>query len=64
MTDDELKALVVGLAVAQKVTDEQMKRNDNMLTENLNRMGITLGNVTNNQGDVAEEFFLKQLTKR
>ena len=41
-----------------------MKRNDNMLTENLNRMGITLGNVTNNQGDVAEEFFLKQLTKR
>ncbi|MEY3882397.1 MAG: hypothetical protein RIQ94_3193 [Pseudomonadota bacterium] len=64
MTDDELKALVAGLAVAQKVTDEQMKRNDNMLTENLNRMGITLGNVTNNQGDVAEEFFLKQLTKR
>jgi len=26
MTDEELKALVASLAVAQKVTDEQMKR--------------------------------------
>ncbi|MEY3881047.1 MAG: hypothetical protein RIQ94_1843, partial [Pseudomonadota bacterium] len=88
MTDDELKSLVASLAVAQKVTDEQiaslavdskslheaqkatdeqiklnaiaqkttdeqMRRNDKMLTEKLDRMGITLGNVTNNQGDVA-----------
>jgi Holliday junction resolvase-like predicted endonuclease len=70
MTDDELKALVASLAVdskslheAQRVTDEQMKRNDKMLTEKLDRMGITLGNVTNNQGDVAEEFFLNSLLK-
>ncbi len=75
MTDDELKALVASLAVsqdrtdeqmqrnaiAQKATDEQMKRNDKMLTEKLDRMGITLGNVTNNQGDVAEEFFFNSL---
>ena len=32
MTDDELKALVASLAVAQKVTDEQIKLNDKMLT--------------------------------
>ena len=32
-----------------------------MLTDKLNRMGITLGNVTNNQGDVAEEFFFNSL---
>ena len=70
MTDNELKALVASLAVdskslheAQRVTDEQMKRNDKMLTEKLDRMGITLGNVTNNQGDVAEEFFLNSLLK-
>ncbi len=25
MTDDELKALVAGLAIAQKATDEQME---------------------------------------
>jgi hypothetical protein len=68
MTDEELKALVASLAVdskslheAQRVTDEQMKRNDKMLTEKLDRMGITLGNVTNNQGDVAEEFFFNSL---
>ena len=60
MTDEELKALVASLAVAQRVTDEQMKRNDKMLTEKLDRMGITLG-VTNNQGDVAEEFFFNSL---
>jgi hypothetical protein len=98
MTDDELKSLVASLAVAQKVTDEQiaslavdskslheaqkatdeqiklnaiaqkttdeqMRRNDKMLTEKLDRMGITLGNVTNNQGDVAEEFFFQSLIK-
>ena len=72
MTDDELKELVASLAVnskhlhaAQKATDEQMKltfeqikRNDKMLTDKLNCMGITLSNVTHNQGDVAEEFDL------
>jgi hypothetical protein len=70
MTDDELKALVASLAVAQKATDEQMKltdeqikRNDKMLTEKLDRMGITLGNIGQNQGDVAEEFFLQSLLK-
>jgi len=77
MTDDELKALVASLAVdsknlheAQKATDEQikatdeqMKRNDKMLTEKLERMGITLGNIGKNQGDVAEEFFFNSLAK-
>lgn len=55
MTDDELKALVASLAVSQDRTDEQMKHTD----KKLERLGITLGNVTNNQGDVAEEFFSK-----
>ncbi|MFI3157525.1 MAG: hypothetical protein QX199_15365, partial [Methylococcaceae bacterium] len=77
MTDDELKALVASLAVAQKATDEQMKRNavaqkatdeqmkrnDKMLTEKLERMGIMLGNIGQNQGDVAEEFFFQSLIK-
>jgi len=70
MTDDELKELVASLAVdsknlheAQKATDEQMKRNDKMLTEKLVRMGITLGNIGKNQGDVAEEFFFQSLIK-
>jgi len=57
MTDDELKALVASLAVAQKVTDEQMKRTD----KKLERVGIKLGNIGRNQGDVAEEFFYNSL---
>jgi predicted AAA+ superfamily ATPase len=63
MTDDELKALIASIAVAQKETAEQMKRNDKMLTEKLDRMGITLGNIGQNQGDVAEEFFFQSLIK-
>ena len=63
MTDDELKALVACLAIAQKATDEQIKRNDKMLTEKLGRMGIALGNIGKNQGDVAEEFFFQSLIK-
>ncbi|MFU8789901.1 MAG: hypothetical protein ACNA7G_12800, partial [Methylobacter sp.] len=73
----ELKALVASLAVAQKATDEQIKQNaitqkatdeqmrrhDKRLTEKLDRMGITLGNIGQNQGDVAEEFFFQSLIK-
>ena len=64
MTDDELKELVGSLAIdskalreAQKNTDEQMKRTD----KKLERIGIHLGNISKNQGDVAEEFFFNSL---
>jgi len=77
MTDDELKALVASLVVAQKITDkkiadlfiaqkatdEQINRNGKMLTENLNRMGITLGNIEQDEGDIAKEFFSQCLLK-
>ena len=56
-THEELKASMDALAISQKQTDEQMKRTD----EKLERMGIYLGNVTCNQGDVAEEFFFNSL---
>ncbi|MEI6705515.1 MAG: hypothetical protein WCK96_00095 [Methylococcales bacterium] len=59
MTNDELKELVAGLAIAQKETSEQMKRTD----EKLERIGIKLGNISQNQGDVAEEFFFQSLIK-
>lgn len=73
MTDDELKELVASIAIdiknlgekmnqtdaQMKKTDEQMKKTD----EKLERIGIHLGNVTRNQGDVAEEFFFHSLVK-
>ncbi len=49
-----------------KRTDEQMKRTDEQMKrtdEKLESMGISLGNVTHNQGDVAEEFFFQSLIK-
>ena len=71
MTDDELKALVAGLAVAQDRTDEQMQRNaiaqkatDEQMKrtdEKLERIGAMLGNIGENQGAVAEEFFYNSL---
>ena len=73
MTDDELKALVAGLAVAQKVTDEQMKRTEDLVASlavahqesarKLDKLAELYGNVGKNQGDVAEEFFLNSLLK-
>ena len=58
-TDEQIKATDEQI----KATNEQMKRNDKMLTEKLERMGITLGNIGKNQGDVAEEFFFQSLIK-
>ncbi len=64
MTDQELKDLVAQtfkgiqeLRISQAETSEQMKKTD----EKLARMGIHLGNISNNQGDVAEEFFYNSL---
>jgi len=66
MTDDELKELVASLAIAQRETREQMKETDERMRktdEKLERIGIHLGNITANQGDVAEEFFFNSLVK-
>ena len=73
MTDDELKELVASLAVAQKVTDEQMKRSEELVaslaiaqqesTRKLDKLGELYGNLGKNQGDVAEEFFFNSLLK-
>jgi chromosome segregation ATPase len=94
MTDDELKALVASIVVAQKVTDEQMKRTDERMkltdekfaslneskkaldeqierteaqlektSRKIDRLAELYGNVSQNQGDVAEEFFLNSLLK-
>jgi hypothetical protein len=71
MTDQELKDLVASLAIAQqktdeqfKKTDEQMKRTDEQLKktdEKLNRIAKMVGAIGNNQGNVAEEYFINSL---
>jgi len=71
MSDLELKELVASLAVAQKETDkkfdkvaEQMAKTDKQMAETdrkLDKVAKLVGNISNNQGDVAEEFFFNSL---
>ena len=71
MTDQELKDLVASLAISQKKTDEQIsrleeaqKKTDAQMAKTnakLNKIGKMLGNIGNNQGDIAEEYFYNSL---
>lgn len=73
MTDDELKALFASLAIAQCELTEQQKRTDIQLaktdaqlaktSQKLDRLGELVGNISNNQGDIAEEFFFRSFIK-
>jgi len=63
MTDDELKELVAGLAIAQAKTDEQQAKTDQQLAKTdakLDRLAEMYGGVGNNQGAIAEEFYFKE----
>lgn len=55
------------LREAQAKTDEQMKKTDEQMKRNeakLTKIGVLLGNISNNQGDVAEEFFYNSLENK
>ena len=60
MTDQELKDLVASLAVAQAKTDAQIAKTN----ATLKSIGIQLGGISKNNGDVAEEFFYNTLRKK
>ena len=57
MTDQELKDLVASLAVAQAKTDEQLNKTD----KKLDKIASLVGSISNNQGDVTEEYFINSL---
>ena len=70
-TDEQLKKTDEQL----KKTDEQLKKTDEQLSKmgkrhsemledldrRLNKIGVLVGNISNNQGEVAEEFFVNSL---
>jgi len=59
-TDEQMKEL----RESQQTTDIQMKKTDEQIKRNeakLTKMGVLVGNIGNNQGDVAEEFFYNSL---
>ncbi|MFK5971081.1 MAG: hypothetical protein QM487_13315 [Candidatus Marithrix sp.] len=75
MTDEELKELVAGLAIAQQKNEIQFAKNDAKMAKafaetdakmaktdaKLNKIATLIGNIANNQGDSAEEFFYRSL---
>ena len=73
MTDNELKILVASIAEGQKKTDAQLKRTDAQLkrtdaqlaktSAKVDKVAEMYGGMANNQGDVAEEFFVNALKK-
>jgi len=73
MKTKKLKKLVKSLLKAQIETDIQMKETDRQMKETdiqmkktdekLKKIGVLTGNISNNQGAVAEEFFFNSLEK-
>lgn len=75
MTDQELKDLVASLAIQSAKTDAQLAKTDAQLAETdsqlramfqksdekLDRIGKMVGGISNNQGDIAEEFFYNSI---
>ena len=64
MTDQELKELVASLAVSQAKTDEQFRKTDEQFRKTdtrIEKLSKLLGNIGNNQGDIAEEYFVNSL---
>ena len=59
-TNSRLESSNSRLEASQEKTDEQMKETDRKLKS----MGIHLGNISNNQGDIAEEFFYNSLASK
>ena len=57
MTDNELKELVAGLAVSNAELTIKMKETD----ATLERMGIHLGGITDNNGSNTEDYFYNSL---
>ena len=67
MTDQDLKDLVASLAVQSQKTDQQLAKTEkelNKLLKSHKQLGKMVGGISNNQGDVAEEFFYNSLAAK
>ena len=63
-TDEQMKKRAEELDERMKKTDEQMKKTDeelNKLLKSHKALGKMVGGISNNQGDIAEEFFYNSL---
>ena len=72
---NELREMMKSLIESQQKTDEQLKKTDEQLQSNeewlrknsadfdrrIKKLEMLVGNISNNQGDVAEEYFVNSL---
>ena len=64
VTKEDLAQAILELKASQKETAEQMKETDKKMKETqetLKKVTKLVGNISNNQGDIAEEFFYNSL---
>ncbi len=61
--DDEMKANDEKLKASMKANDDNLKASIKANDEKLTRIGLRLGNVQQNNGDVAEEYFFKTVER-
>jgi hypothetical protein len=64
ITAEQLAQAISELKSSQQKTDEQMKKTDEQIKETskgLKKLQKLVGNISNNQGDIAEEFFYNSL---
>jgi len=57
VTQEQLAQAILALKASQEKTDEKMRETQ----ETLKRVTKLVGNISNNQGDIAEEFFYNSL---
>ena len=65
ITAEQLAQSILELKSSQQKTDEQMKKTDEQIKETskgLKKLQKLVGNISNNQGDVAEEFFVNSIS--
>jgi hypothetical protein len=65
---NELREMMKSLIESQQKTDEQLQLNEEWLRKNsadfdrrIKKLEMLVGNISNNQGDVAEEYFVNSL---
>ncbi|CAN2045550.1 DUF3782 domain-containing protein [Candidatus Magnetomoraceae bacterium gMMP-1] len=63
LSQKELTLSQKELSLSQKETDKQLKESDRVLTKKFEKVSEIVGNIGNNNGDVAEDFFFNGLSE-
>jgi len=60
VTKEDLANAILDLNKAQKASDERYDKRQAQADKRIDKLGKLIGNISNNQGEIAEEFFIIQ----